>query len=67
MGKNYGAKMGAIGKALGEHIGNLMETHWELERNMLGTKETLKKIKSRHLDCMKFLFPKLFVTIFGLG
>jgi hypothetical protein len=22
-----------------EHIGNLMGTHWELERNMLGTKE----------------------------
>jgi hypothetical protein len=24
---------------LGEHIGNLMGTHWELEGNMLGTKE----------------------------
>jgi len=24
---------------LREHIGNLMETDWELERNMLGTKE----------------------------
>jgi hypothetical protein len=26
-----------------EHIENLMRTHWKLERNMLGTKEKLKK------------------------
>jgi hypothetical protein len=40
---------------------------------MLGTKE--KRKNSRHFECrlslligyMKFLFPKLFVTIFGLG
>jgi hypothetical protein len=65
-----------------------MGTHWELEGNMLGTKEKRKKIlpphhptqnlkgkKSEHFECMlsvpicymKFLFPKLFVTIFGLG
>jgi hypothetical protein len=34
-----GLKQGAFGNTLGEHIGNLMETHWELERNMLGTNE----------------------------
>ncbi len=34
-----GLKRGAIGNTIGEHIGNLMGTHWELERNMLGTKE----------------------------
>jgi hypothetical protein len=28
-----------IGNTLGEHIGNLMATHWELEGNILGTKE----------------------------
>jgi len=61
-----------------------MGTHLELEANMLGTKEKMKKIpppqnlkekKSRHFECMlslptgcmKFLFPKLIVTIFGLS
>jgi hypothetical protein len=61
-----------------------MGTHLELEGNMLGTKEKMKKIpptqnlkekKSRHFECMlslptgcmKFLFPKLIVTIFGLS
>jgi hypothetical protein len=34
-----GLKQGAIGNPLGEHIGNLMGIHWELEGNMLGTKE----------------------------
>jgi hypothetical protein len=37
--------------------------------------QNLKENKARHLECMlslpigymKFLFPKLFVTIFGLG
>jgi hypothetical protein len=37
--------------------------------------KNLKEKESRHLECMlsfpigcmKFLFPKLFVTIFGLG
>jgi len=33
-----GLKPGAIGNTLGEHIGNLMGTYWELEGNMLGTK-----------------------------
>jgi hypothetical protein len=41
-----GLKQGAIGNTLGEHIGNLMGTHWELERNMLGTKEKWKKSSS---------------------
>jgi hypothetical protein len=39
-----GLKQGAIGNPLGEHIGNLMGIHWELEGNMLGTKEKMKKI-----------------------
>ncbi len=66
-------------------------TQWELDGNMLGTKEyeknppphppppnpnpKLKGKKTRHFECMlslpigymNFLFPKLFVTIFGLG
>jgi hypothetical protein len=59
-----GFKGGAIGNTLGEHIGNLMGTHWELEGNMVGTKDFLIKIlpppstqnikekKSRHFECM---------------
>jgi hypothetical protein len=83
--KHMGLKQGAIGNTLGEHIGNLMGTHWELEGNMVGTKDFKKKSsplnpkhkrkKSRRFECklslpigcMKFLFPKLFGTIFGLG
>jgi hypothetical protein len=85
--KQMGLKRGAIGDTLGEHIENLMGTHWEFEKNMLGTKEMkkspittlahpkLKRKKSRHFECMlslpigcmKFLSPKLFITIFGLG
>jgi hypothetical protein len=38
LGKSYGIK-GAIGSTLGKHIRNLTGTHWELEGNMLGTKE----------------------------
>jgi hypothetical protein len=37
--KHMGLKRGAIGNTLGKHIGNLMGTHWELEGNMVGTKE----------------------------
>jgi hypothetical protein len=84
-----GLKLGAIRNTLKEHIWNILGTHWELEGNMLGTKEKIlalppppppfsklkRKRKSRHVECMmslpigcmKFLFPKLFVTIFGLG
>jgi hypothetical protein len=68
-------------------------THWELEGNMLGTKEKWEKKSSPPppppppypklnrkkkqgtlsaccafpLATWNFLFPKLFVTIFGLG
>jgi hypothetical protein len=35
LGKTYGIKA----RYYWEHIGNLIRTHWELERNMLGTKE----------------------------
>jgi len=38
-----GLKRGAIGNTLGKHIENLMGTHWELERNMLGTMNFFKK------------------------
>jgi hypothetical protein len=37
-----GLKQGAIGNTLEEHIknlGNMLRTHWELERNIKGTKE----------------------------
>jgi hypothetical protein len=52
-------RVAAIGNTLGEHIWNLMGTHWELE----GNKEKMKKSsptplpnliekKSRHFECM---------------
>jgi hypothetical protein len=43
-----GLKQGAIANTLEEHIENLMGTHWELEGNMLGTKEKLKKPSPPH-------------------
>jgi hypothetical protein len=78
---------------LGEHIGDLMGTHWELKGNIVRThwepgkyekkkilhtpfpKKPLKQKKQGTLSaclglpigCMKFLFPKEFVTIFGLA
>jgi len=60
-----------------------MGTHWELEGNKrkmkkIPTPPNLPKLQrekkntfecmlSLPIGCMKFLFPKLFVTIFGLG
>jgi hypothetical protein len=41
--QHMGLKQAAIGNTLGEHIGKLMGTHGELERNMLGTKEKWKR------------------------
>ncbi len=35
----YGIKMKCIDNTFGEHIGNMMGTHWEFEGNMLGTME----------------------------
>jgi hypothetical protein len=37
--KHMGLKQGVIGNTLEEHIENLKGTNWELERNILGTKE----------------------------
>jgi hypothetical protein len=62
-------------------LGNILGTHWELEGNkgkmkkFLPPTQNLKENKLRHFECMlslpigcmKFLFPKLFITIFGLG
>jgi hypothetical protein len=39
LGKTYGNKVRCYWEPLGEHIKNLMRTHWELEGNILGTKE----------------------------
>jgi len=70
--------IGEKGRTLGETYGIKARCHWEHpwepDGNMLGTKKKNEK-KSRHFECMlslrvgcmKFLFPKLFVTIFGLG
>jgi hypothetical protein len=64
-------------------VGNLKGICWEQRKKekipppspLPPSKKLRRKIKSRHFECMlslpigcmKFLFPKLFVTIFGLG
>jgi len=61
-----------------EPIENLKGTCWEQrknEKNHLPPPPNLKEKKSRHFECMlsitigcmKFLFSKLSITIFGLG
>jgi hypothetical protein len=63
-----------------EHIGNPLGTCWERRKNEKNplphpAAPKLKSKKSRHFECMlslpigcmEFLFPKLFVTILGLG
>jgi hypothetical protein len=64
----------------GEHIGNLMGTHWEPRKNekkslpppppktyMEKKQGTLSACLRLPIGCMKFLFTKELVTIFGLG
>jgi len=57
------------GNTLREHTGDPREP----DGNLKGTKENGKKSRyfecmlSLPIDCMKFLFSKLFITIFGLG
>jgi hypothetical protein len=78
--KTYGLKRGAIWGIYWEPDGNPLGT-WREHIGSKGKwkksppPQNLKEKKSRHfecmlslpLGCMKFLFPKLFVTIFGLG
>jgi hypothetical protein len=35
--KAYGKKVRCYGEHVGEHIGNLMRTHWELKGDIVGT------------------------------
>jgi hypothetical protein len=58
---------------LGEHSENILGTQGKMKKNPSHPK--LKWKKARHLECLlgpshwlqTFLFPKEFVTIFGLG
>jgi len=55
--KHMRLKRVAIGNTLGEHIGNLMRTNWELE----GNKGKMKKIKALlrlPIGCKKFSISK---------
>jgi len=66
-----------FGKQIGSHLE--LEGNQEKKKKILppppSTPQNLKEKKSRHfecmlslpIDCMKFGFSKLFVTIFGLG
>jgi hypothetical protein len=72
-----GLKQGAIGNTFGEPDGNLKGTCREQRKNEKNHPPTqnLEVKNSRHsesmlslpIGCMKFLFSKLFITIFGLG
>jgi len=57
-----GLKRGAIGNTLGEHIGNLEGTYWEQRTNENKSRH-FKHMLSFPIGCMKFLLPKLFITI----
>jgi hypothetical protein len=73
-----GNTFGALG-TYWEPDWNPLGTYWEQRKNEKKSSATptqnLKEKKSRHFECMlslpigctKFLFPKLFTTIFGLG
>ncbi len=53
--KAYEVKVMCYGEHVGEHIENLMRTHWELGENdapPLPPTPKLKWKKARHLECM---------------
>ncbi len=81
LGKTYmGLKRGALGTPLGNILGTHWELEGNIlgakenEKNPPPPIQNLKEKKSRHfecmlslpIDCMTCLFPKLFITIFGL-
>jgi hypothetical protein len=61
-------------RTLWELEGNMLGTN-EKRKQILSPHPKLKRKKERHFECMlslligcmKFLFPKLFMTIFGVG
>jgi hypothetical protein len=71
-----GLKRGAIGSTLGEHIGNMLGTkekgkkilphpsHPKVKRKQTREFECMMSLP---IGCMKFLFPKPFVTILKVG
>jgi hypothetical protein len=80
--KPYGIKLRCYWEYLGDTFGNLMRIPWEHIRMKKKTHRpaspprtpTQEKDRTPHwsmlillIGCMKFLFPKLFVTIFDLG
>jgi hypothetical protein len=83
LGKLYGIKCEWLKEQLRawgisrEHDENMLGTHWEQGRKTKNASPPLPpkgKNRAHHecmlrllIGCMKFLFPKLFVTIFGLG
>jgi len=71
-----------LGKILGTHWElerNIVRTHWEVGKNEKKSPPPTPKHKKKKdqgtlsaclglpIGCMKFLFPKDFITIFGMG
>jgi hypothetical protein len=59
LAKHYGIKVRYYGEHVGEHIGN--------QGKMKKKQGTWIACLGLAIGCMKFLFPKEFITIFGLG
>jgi hypothetical protein len=63
--ESFGEQLGNLRNFM-EHDENTLGTHWEHEEKQKNW--TLEEcMLSLFVGCMKLLFPKLFVTSFGLG
>jgi len=70
--KAYEIKVKCYGEHVGEHIGNQRKMKKNPfpptpRKKFKGRKARLLECLGLPIGCMKFLFPKEFVTIFGLG
>jgi hypothetical protein len=75
----YGEHVGELGEHIGNLKGNIVRTHWEPEKNEKKIPALTPKVKRQKkqgtlsaclglpIGCMKFLFPKEFLAIFGLS
>jgi hypothetical protein len=75
LGKHIGNLMGTRWELKGNMLGTKEKRKNPPPTPLAAPTQNIKENNSRHFECMlslpigcmKFLFPKLFVTIFGLG